>query len=312
MLKHDNTVTESVDSVPVTDKEQDDNAFYLSVIKDIILWIEHNLDKSLQLDVVAERSGYTKWYFQRIFKRFTDMTLAGYIRRRRLTKAATELRLTTQNIGDIALKYQFDSQQSFARRFKAVFNMTPTEYRRNPNWDLTTLQPPVQLEMPPLPQPDIIMLDDIPVMEKGYHYQSPLDEIGHLHEEIRSTFWRDFIRLVSPDLPYCYVRTAYDSTADKPESIAIGYHIGVDDPAFIVQENELTPAVINCGKYAKFHFDGLFRDYRDFTFNVYLYALPQLGLCRRPGLDIEKYTRTEAITDNPPEHLCVNYYIPVL
>ena len=42
MLKHDNTVTESVDSVPVTDKEQDDNAFYLSVIKDIILWIEHN------------------------------------------------------------------------------------------------------------------------------------------------------------------------------------------------------------------------------------------------------------------------------
>ena len=45
--------------------------------------------------------------------------------------------------------------------------MTPTEYRRNPNWDLTTLQPPVQLEMPPLPQPDIIMLDDIAVMEKA-------------------------------------------------------------------------------------------------------------------------------------------------
>ncbi|EFA0148338.1 Right origin-binding protein, partial [Escherichia coli] len=33
---------------------------------------------------------------------------------------------------------------------------------------------------------------------------------------------------------------------------------------------------------------------------------------RRPGLDIEKYTRTEAISDNPPEHLCVDYYIPVL
>ncbi len=46
MLKHDNTVTESVDSVPVTDKEQDDNAFYLSVIKDIILWIEHNPERS--------------------------------------------------------------------------------------------------------------------------------------------------------------------------------------------------------------------------------------------------------------------------
>lgn len=190
--------------------------------------------------------------------------------------------------------------------------MTPTAYRRSPNWDLTTLQPPVQLEMPPLPQPDIVMLDNIPVLEKGYHYQSPLDEIGHLHEEIRTTFWRDFIRLVSPELPYCYVRTDYDRTSEQPDCIAIGYHIGVDDPAFIVRENELTPAVIGSGKYAKFHFNGLFSDYRDFTFNVYLYALPQLGLCRRPGSDIEKYTRTEAMSDNPPEHLCVDYYIPVL
>lgn len=312
MLKHNTATSEPVDLSSVPEKEQDDNAFYLSVIKDIILWIEHNLNKSLQLDVVAQRSGYTKWYFQRIFKRFTGMTLAGYIRRRRLTKAATELRLTTKNIGDIALKYQFDSQQSFARRFKAVFEMTPTEYRQSPNWDLNTLQPPLRTDVTALPQPEIVVLDAIPLYEKGYHYLSSLDEIGHLHEEIRCTFWRDFFQFVSPDIQHCYVRTAWDNMADDPEGIAISYHIGVDDAGLIRQENQLTPAVISHGKYAKFHFDGLFSDYRDFTFNMYLYSLPQLGLCRRPGLDIEKHTRTEEISDNLPQRLRVDYYIPVL
>ncbi len=82
---------------------------------------EHNLDQSLLLDDVANKAGYTKWYFQRLFKKVTGVTLASYIRARRLTKAAVELRLTKKTILEIALKYQFDSQQSFTRRV-----MTPT------------------------------------------------------------------------------------------------------------------------------------------------------------------------------------------
>ncbi|CRA18867.1 right origin-binding protein [Salmonella enterica subsp. enterica serovar Typhi] len=96
----------------------DDKQFHTTVIKDVLLWIEHNLDQSLLLDDVANKAGYTKWYFQRLFKKVTGVTLASYIRARRLTKAAVELRLTKKTILEIALKYQFDSQQSFTRRFK--------------------------------------------------------------------------------------------------------------------------------------------------------------------------------------------------
>lgn len=84
-------------------------------------------------------AGYTKWYFQRLFKKVTGVTLASYIRARRLTKAAVELRLTKKTILEIALKYQFDSQQSFTRRFKYIFKVTPSYYRRNKLWELEAM-----------------------------------------------------------------------------------------------------------------------------------------------------------------------------
>ncbi len=80
----------------------DDKQFHTTVIKDVLLWIEHNLDQSLLLDDVANKAGYTKWYFQRLFKKVTGVTLASYIRARRLTKAAVELRLTKKTILEIA------------------------------------------------------------------------------------------------------------------------------------------------------------------------------------------------------------------
>ncbi|MCR9668865.1 helix-turn-helix domain-containing protein, partial [Vibrio parahaemolyticus] len=91
------------------------------------------------LDDVANKAGYTKWYFQRLFKKVTGVTLASYIRARRLTKAAVELRLTKKTILEIALKYQFDSQQSFTRRFKYIFKVTPSYYRRNKLWELEAM-----------------------------------------------------------------------------------------------------------------------------------------------------------------------------
>ena len=87
----------------------DDKQFHTTVIKDVLLWIEHNLDQSLLLDDVANKAGYTK------------------------------LRLTKKTILEIALKYQFDSQQSFTRRFKYIFKVTPSYYRRNKLWELEAM-----------------------------------------------------------------------------------------------------------------------------------------------------------------------------
>lgn len=88
------------------------------VIAQLLAWIEANLDQPLTLDDIAAKSGYSKWHLQRLFKQLTGHILGTYARRRRLTAAARELRLTHTGVACIADKYQFDSQQTFTRCFK--------------------------------------------------------------------------------------------------------------------------------------------------------------------------------------------------
>lgn len=99
------------------------------IIQDLIDWLENNLDKSLSLDRVAAKSGYSKWHLQRMFRQVTGDALGTYIRTRRLSRAASELRLKDNTILDIALQSGFDSQQSFSRAFKRQFSQTPGAYR---------------------------------------------------------------------------------------------------------------------------------------------------------------------------------------
>jgi len=96
-----------------------------SHIKELLVWIEDNLTNPLSLDIVSAKSGYTKWYLQRMFKKQTGLSLASYIRARRLYLAAFALRFTQKSILDISVEYQFDNQQTFSRCFKKHFAESP-------------------------------------------------------------------------------------------------------------------------------------------------------------------------------------------
>lgn len=104
-------------------------------IRDLLTWIENNLTNPLSLDIISTKSGYSKWYLQRIFKEQTGFSLASYVRARRLYYAAFKLRFTQKSIIDISLEYQFDSQQTFSRCFKKHFAESPSTYRHSSNQD---------------------------------------------------------------------------------------------------------------------------------------------------------------------------------
>lgn len=57
------------------------------------------------------------------------MSVASYIRLRRLANAAAALLYTDHRIIDIALYYQFESQEAFTRTFKKMYHMPPGAYR---------------------------------------------------------------------------------------------------------------------------------------------------------------------------------------
>lgn len=99
------------------------------IIQTLTEWIDSHIDQPLNIDVVAKKSGYSKWYLQRMFRTVMRQTLGDYIRQRRLHMAAQELRTTQRPIFDIAMDYGYVSQQTFSRVFRRAFDRTPTDYR---------------------------------------------------------------------------------------------------------------------------------------------------------------------------------------
>ncbi|PKH24768.1 AraC family transcriptional regulator [Enterobacterales bacterium CwR94] len=100
-------------------------------IDDLIAWIDGNLEGRLDLDTVAKRAGYSKWYLQRMFKSNTGISLGEYIRNARLKDAAARLATSQAPIMDVAMSLGFDSQQSFNRSFKRQFGESPGAWRRH-------------------------------------------------------------------------------------------------------------------------------------------------------------------------------------
>ncbi len=101
----------------------------LLIIQNIVNEIEENLNAPLSVKDFAAKSGYSVWQFQRIFKSMVGDTLGNYLRGRRLTLAANKLLETEERILDIALEFQFGSQEAFSRAFKGHFGRTPKKVR---------------------------------------------------------------------------------------------------------------------------------------------------------------------------------------
>ena len=99
------------------------------IIQTLIEWIDEHIDQPLNIEAVAKKSGYSKWYLQRMFRTVTRQTLGDYIRQRRLLLAAVELRTTERPIFDIAMDLGYVSQHTFSRVFRREFDRTPSDYR---------------------------------------------------------------------------------------------------------------------------------------------------------------------------------------
>lgn len=93
-------------------------------------YIEDNLTGEIHLEEAAKRACCSSFNFQRMFSFMADVSLADYIRRRRLTLAAMELLTTEEKVIDVALKYGYESPVSFARAFYAIHGMNPSEVRK--------------------------------------------------------------------------------------------------------------------------------------------------------------------------------------
>lgn len=101
----------------------------VSIVSQAIRYIEDHLDKKLDLETVASALHYSKYHLHHIFTKIVGLTVHEYVQRRQLTEAAKLLVFSKRSIMEIALSSGYESQQAFTSSFKAMYKMTPAEFR---------------------------------------------------------------------------------------------------------------------------------------------------------------------------------------
>ncbi|MEA4890362.1 MAG: AraC family transcriptional regulator [Clostridiaceae bacterium] len=104
---------------------------WIEGIGEAISYIEENITAELTIDNIAKQAFVSPFYFQKGFAMLCGFTVGEYIRQRRLTLAGSELVSTDEKIIDIALKYGYDSPDSFTKAFARFHNVTPTAVRKD-------------------------------------------------------------------------------------------------------------------------------------------------------------------------------------
>ncbi|MEC0076095.1 AraC family transcriptional regulator [Bacillus anthracis] len=92
-------------------------------------YIEDNLTHEIDFKEVAKIAYCSEYHFKRMFSFLAGISLSEYIRCRRLTLAAFELKNSGAKVIDVAIKYGYNSPDSFSRAFQNLHGITPSEAR---------------------------------------------------------------------------------------------------------------------------------------------------------------------------------------
>lgn len=99
-------------------------------ISTAIDYIEANLTEEITIEDIAGEAMVSPFYFQKGFAMLCGFTVGDYLKKRRLAQAGRELMATDTKVIDLALKYGYDSPDSFTKAFTRFHGLTPSAVRK--------------------------------------------------------------------------------------------------------------------------------------------------------------------------------------
>jgi len=103
----------------------------------VLVHIQQHLDEALELEELAGLASFSPYHFHRIFKGMVGESVKEHIRRLRLERAAGHLKLGSAPVTRIALDAGYESHEGFTRSFRAVFGVSPSQFRLSSKHRLT-------------------------------------------------------------------------------------------------------------------------------------------------------------------------------
>jgi AraC family transcriptional regulator len=161
---------------------------WMESIRRAIEYIEDHITDDISIDSLAKQVNISPFYFQKSFSLLCGFTVMEYIRKRRLALAGSELVSTDAKVIDVALKYGYDSPDSFTKAFTRFHGITPAMVRKD-NVMLKSFAPlkiKISLEGGYLMDYKIMQKDSFTVIgaSRTFKYENAKEEVPK--------FWNEF------------------------------------------------------------------------------------------------------------------------
>lgn len=274
-------------------------------------FIEDHLEEDIDLDDIAGSACFSKFHFHRLFQAWLGITVADYVRKRRLTMAACRLRQFPDSVLDVALRYCFGTHESFIRAFRRQHGMNPGNYRKS--HDKMNSYPRVVLH----PTQTIFYYGGID-MEPVIIQQPELTIVGL---EILTTLKDNDEDHTIPKLweKFCPRMSEIKNKKNDDESYGICFGDSPSQPftyvaGIEVEKNETVPEGMVCrilpaSRYAVFTHKGPLTNLKETYGHIYGTWFPQSGLELAGMFDFEKYdSRFKGMYDPNTE---IDIYVPI-
>ncbi|MCE5287287.1 MAG: AraC family transcriptional regulator [Pelosinus sp.] len=101
---------------------------WLHAMNEAVDYLEANITEKLDIEKVAKLALSSPYHFQRMYHMITGITVAEYVRRRRLTLAAQDI-ISGEKVINVAFKYGYETPEAFTKAFGKMHGMSPTAAR---------------------------------------------------------------------------------------------------------------------------------------------------------------------------------------
>lgn len=235
----------------------------IGTLNDLVDLVDRHTDEPIDLAGFARSHGTTEYHLRRMFAALAGLPFSEYVRRRRMTLAATDLVSGGTGLLDIAVRYGYSSVEAFGRAFRSVHGASPSDVRTHGGPFTTQAVLRFRLTVEGRRPMDVTITDRPAFVLAGHAAQVPLMYEGvnpHIRQHIASIAPEEHARLKSLNdaEPEGILAITEGSEPDAPEGTPITYLHGValqDDSA---TPEDLASISVAAGAWATFRSTGPF------------------------------------------------------
>ncbi len=242
----------------------------IEILNRIVAEVEKHLGDDIDIDALAADVGSTGYHARRMFSSLAGMPLSDYVRRRRMTAAASDL-VGTDDLLTIAVRYGYSSTEAFGRAFRAVHGVSHSDVRRDGGPLRSQPQLRFRLTVEGSAPMDARIIDRPAFHLIGHAARVPLIYDGgnpHIQQHIASLPASEHERLkgLSSSEPAGLLQVSADVDPDYTEGTELTYLHGVAvDPTSNVPD-DLDAIEVKAGNWVVFSADGPYPDVLQSTY----------------------------------------------